>query len=29
LVSAKARSDELVTRNLRDFEGLAKNVVWP
>jgi hypothetical protein len=29
LVSAKAQSDELVTRNSRDFEGFAKNVVWP
>ena len=29
LVSQKAKSDELITRNTRHFEGLAKNVVWP
>ncbi len=29
LVSNKAKSNELITRNLRDFQGLAGNVVWP
>ena len=29
LVSAKAKSDELITRNTRHFQGLAENVVWP
>ena len=29
LVSAKAKSDELVTRNTRHFQGLVANVVWP
>ncbi len=29
LVSEKANSDELITRNTRHFRGLAKNVVWP
>lgn len=29
LVAAKARADELVTRNTRHFEGLAANVAWP
>jgi site-specific recombinase XerD len=29
LVSAKAKSDELITRNTRHFEGLAENVLWP
>lgn len=29
LVSNKARSDELITRNTRHFQGLARNVAWP
>jgi hypothetical protein len=29
LVSAKTKSDELLTRNTRHFQGLAENVVWP
>ena len=29
LVSAKAKADELLTRNTRHFEGLAANVSWP
>ena len=29
LVSQKAKSDELLTRNTRDFKGLAQNVGWP
>lgn len=29
LVSAKAKSDQLVTRNTRHFQGLAENVAWP
>ena len=29
LVSQKAKSDELLTRNTRDFKGLAQNVAWP
>ncbi len=29
LVAEKAKSVELLTRNTRHFEGLAKNVVWP
>ncbi len=29
LVSNKAKSDELITRNTRHFQGLARNVVWP
>ena len=29
LVSAKAKSDELITRNTRHFQGLAGNVAWP
>jgi hypothetical protein len=29
LVSAKTKSDELLTRNTRHFQGLTKNVVWP
>jgi hypothetical protein len=29
LVSEKTRSDELITRNTRHFEGLADNVAWP
>ena len=29
LVSNKAKSDELITRNTRDFQGLAQNVAWP
>ena len=29
LVSNKAKSSELITRNTRHFEGLAENVSWP
>ena len=29
LVSNKAKSNELITRNTRHFEGLAANVAWP
>jgi hypothetical protein len=29
LVSAKTKSDELITRNTRHFESLAGNVAWP
>ena len=29
LVSGKAKSNELITRNTRHFEGLAGNVAWP
>jgi site-specific recombinase XerD len=29
LVAEKAKSDELITRNTRHFQDLAKNVVWP
>ena len=29
LVSNKAKSNELITRNTRHFQGLAENVVWP
>jgi hypothetical protein len=29
LVSNKTKSDELITRNTRHFQGLAKNVAWP
>jgi site-specific recombinase XerD len=29
LVSNKAKSNELITRNTRDFQGLAENVAWP
>jgi hypothetical protein len=29
LVSAKAKSDELITRNTRHFQGLAGNIAWP
>ena len=29
LVADKAKSTELLTRNTRHFQGLAKNVVWP
>ena len=29
LVSAKANADELITRNIRHFEGLADKVAWP
>jgi hypothetical protein len=29
LVSDKAKSDELITRNTRHFEGLAGNLAWP
>lgn len=29
LVADKARSTELLTRNTRHFQGLAKNVTWP
>jgi hypothetical protein len=29
LVSNKAKSNELITRNTRHFEGLAVNVAWP
>jgi len=29
LVAEKAKADELITRNTRHFEDLAKNVVWP
>lgn len=29
LVSEKAKSTELITRNTRDFQGLAENVAWP
>ena len=29
LVSNKAKSNELITRHTRDFQGLAGNVAWP
>jgi hypothetical protein len=29
LVAEKAKADELITRNTRDFQDLAKNVAWP
>jgi hypothetical protein len=29
LVSSKAKSNELITRNTRHFQGLAGNVAWP
>jgi hypothetical protein len=29
LVSQKSKSDELLTRNTRDFKGLAQNIAWP
>jgi hypothetical protein len=29
LVSKKANVDELLTRNMDDFHGLADNVAWP
>jgi hypothetical protein len=29
LVAEKAKADELITRNTRHFEGIAKNVAWP
>ena len=29
LVAEKARADELITRNTRHFEGIARNVTWP
>ena len=29
LVSNKAKSNELITRNTRHFQGLATNVAWP
>ena len=29
LVSEKAKSNELITRNTRHFQGLADNVAWP
>jgi hypothetical protein len=29
LVSHKAKSDELLTRNTRDLQGLAENIAWP
>jgi site-specific recombinase XerD len=29
LVAEKTKSDELITRNTRHFQDLAKNVVWP
>lgn len=29
LVADKAKSAELLTRNTRHFQGLAKNVMWP
>jgi hypothetical protein len=29
LVACKANAAELLTRNTRHFEGLAKNVAWP
>jgi hypothetical protein len=29
LVAKKSKSDELITRNTRHFQGLADNVAWP
>jgi site-specific recombinase XerD len=29
LVATKAKSNELITRNTRHFQGLAGNVAWP
>jgi hypothetical protein len=29
LVAEKTKADELITRNTRHFQGLAKNVPWP
>jgi hypothetical protein len=29
LVAEKTKADELITRNTRHFQGLAKNVAWP
>jgi len=29
LVSSKTKSNELITRNTRHFQGLAGNVAWP
>jgi predicted nucleic acid-binding protein len=29
LVAEKVNADELITRNTRDFQDLAKNVQWP
>ena len=29
LVSNKAKANELITRNIRHFQGLAENVAWP
>ncbi len=29
LVSKKAKTDELITRNTRHFQGLAPNLIWP
>jgi site-specific recombinase XerD len=29
LVAEKTKSDELITRNTRHFQDLAKNVAWP
>jgi hypothetical protein len=29
LVAEKAKADELITRNTRHFQDLAKNVAWP
>ena len=29
LVAEKTNADELITRNTRHFQGLAKNVAWP
>ena len=29
LVAEKTKADELITRNTRHFQGLAKNVTWP
>lgn len=29
LVSNKAKSDEIITRNMRHFQGLAENIAWP
>ena len=29
LVSQKAKSNQLLTRNVRHFQGLAENLAWP
>lgn len=29
LVAEKSKADELITRNTRHFQGLARNVTWP